>query len=439
MRRRAKRPPRSSYASLGILGILLAYAGLVYLALDAARDLPGMLFLALLFALLTFALTCLLISQFLLPVKSIQERTKIFHRLLGFFLGEKGPVIFVRDGKSIATHAEKDRKGPGVLLSDHASAAVLRTNTRFTRSVGPGQVVFTTPGERPAEELDLRQQERTALGEPPATGSSAELSAVNSLAVTLDGIPLAAKLSVRFLLQREFPLQPGIIPDPPPYHTQEVAIQKAVFGRVHDGESGIPWSEIPMRLVVEIWRDLVKQKPLEAFISTRRPVGQMLREIEETMFARLTGDPSTHGDQGSPEASLLSERGIHVLGVEISELSLPQDIQSDRLRDWFSNWAGPIQRELSEAEEQERYARKEGEAQASAELAESLTGSLRQELAWEKSLNQKDTLLLLLSDASEIASADSSVRSFESELRLIIADLKTRDANCRPPSMEDPR
>ena len=79
----------------------------------------------------------------------ILQRMAVIRRLLGFALSERGPVTYIRDGKSIEAHEESKRVGLGVFLIDHSSAAVLRTDIAFTRAIGPG-VTFTKAGERRA-------------------------------------------------------------------------------------------------------------------------------------------------------------------------------------------------------------------------------------------------------------------------------------------------
>jgi hypothetical protein len=52
------------------------------------------------FAFVTFFfLSLLLVSQFVLPVLSSEERSKVFNRLLLYFTGGHGPAIFVKEGQ----------------------------------------------------------------------------------------------------------------------------------------------------------------------------------------------------------------------------------------------------------------------------------------------------------------------------------------------------
>ena len=67
------------------------------------------------------------VSQFVLPVQTRQERRRVFGRLLLHIRGKHGPAVFVKDGKLVGSHQELEnkRKGPGVALIDSASAIAL--------------------------------------------------------------------------------------------------------------------------------------------------------------------------------------------------------------------------------------------------------------------------------------------------------------------------
>jgi hypothetical protein len=77
-------------------------------------------------------------SQFLLPVSKLSHRSQIFSRLLAYFVGAHGAAVFVENGRLRGRPEETERRGVGVLWLDTASAAVLRSETSFTRTVGPG-------------------------------------------------------------------------------------------------------------------------------------------------------------------------------------------------------------------------------------------------------------------------------------------------------------
>ena len=405
------------------VGLVLAAAayGLLY---QAAYDASGSLFqsvlLHLAIGLAAVLLSAALVAQFLLPVRRPRERQWAIGRLLNHMLGERGPVSLVRDGQALEGAGERARRGPGVLLMDHCSAAVLRTDLRFTRTVGPGTVAFTEPFEWLAASLDLRRQRRTLLAGPPTTGAAAGEQEISTLGITRDGVPVTATLQVTFMLDRKSPLARGAISDPPPYSFSPQAIQQAVYGQVVQEAQDLPWSGLPLRLAVDAWRELVKDIGLNQ-LSAADP-----RELEQQVLAQLAHAPRG----GSPAAKLLEDRGIRVLAVRIEEIHLPAEIRQERLQEWFEGWSGPVQRELSEAEGLERDARRRGQSEASASLARSLTHRLVQGLRWDEPLGPRDSLLLLFEGALEHCSRDPRLAHLTGGLREATEEIKGRDAGC---------
>lgn len=141
----------------------------------------------------------LLVSQFVLPVQTLDERLRVFQRLFLFMLGRHGPAIRVREGKQIARLEELRSYRPGVALIDLCSAVALeqrwvplsaqstqqiatRRGRRMSRQqtdqqmmplvrvAGPG-ISFTEFGERIRGVVDLRRQFRL---EYPVSGATRE-------------------------------------------------------------------------------------------------------------------------------------------------------------------------------------------------------------------------------------------------------------------------
>ena len=75
-----------------------------------------------------FLLAMLLISQFVLPVITSQERSKVFSRLLSYISGSHGPAIFIREAKEKAREEELKSSRPGVAFVDLCSAIALEKN-----------------------------------------------------------------------------------------------------------------------------------------------------------------------------------------------------------------------------------------------------------------------------------------------------------------------
>lgn len=64
-------------------------------------------------------------SQYVLPITGGEDRLNIFNRLLLFMSGKHGMAIHVKEGQSIQHPDEEKRRGPGVILVDSSSAAIL--------------------------------------------------------------------------------------------------------------------------------------------------------------------------------------------------------------------------------------------------------------------------------------------------------------------------
>jgi hypothetical protein len=413
-----------------VAGFIVAAAAYALLY-RAAGPAPGSLFQSLLahgsVALAAALLSAALVAQFLLPVRRPRERGWVIGRLLNHMLGERGPVTVIREGQALEAAGERARRGPGVLLLDHCSAAVLRTDLRFTRTAGPGTVVFTEPQEWLAASLDLRRQRRALRASPPTTGAAASEQEISAMGVTRDGVPVTAGLQITFMLDRQTPLTRGAISDPPPYSISPQAIQQAVYGRVVHEAQDMPWTELPLRLAVDAWRELVKEISLNQLAAANGQGEPAVRDLEQQILARLTRG----GRTDSPAARLLEERGIRVLAVRLEELHLPGEIRQERLQEWFERWAGPVQRELNESEGLEREARRRGQAEASVSLARSLTHRLVQSLRWDEPLGARDSLLLLFEGALEYCSREPRLAHLSAGLRQAAEEIKNRDASCR--------
>ena len=96
-------------------------------------------------------------AQFTLPLKHTRERLRAAWRLFMYLINRHGPAIFINDGTIVRGERELEKSGPGVMLLDTASAAVLRTSTKVTRAVGPG-VAFLGAREKVGGIVDLHRQ-----------------------------------------------------------------------------------------------------------------------------------------------------------------------------------------------------------------------------------------------------------------------------------------
>jgi hypothetical protein len=390
------------------------------------------------FALLFFIA---LFAQFTLPVHDLQERWDGIRRLLGFLLGERGPVTFIRNGEAVESHGERSRKGPGVFLIDYASAAVLRTDVAFTRAVGPG-LVFSKPGEWLGEAIDLRPQLRSVKGFTPPTGAPADLEAVNSLAVTKDGIPVSTDLAVTFMLEPDPGLNNKAIgsTDQPPYPYHREAVEKAVYGHAYGEFEDLPWTELPLRLAIDLWRDVIKEKSLKELTVYMEHSDPPLMDINKSILQRLappiedpTEDEAPEKPELGSEHKILASRGIRVLSVEASHLYLPDDVRFERLAEWRHAWSGDIQAAVTDAREEAYRASHQGEAEASYVLFQKLTSTLYDQLSRSQKPNRRDTLNYIINDAYELCGEDRMVEdgiTMAGQLSQISNELSNLDGDC---------
>ena len=417
-RRRGSR--LGAFVVLAVLAYLILLIGVVGSPGEAFKLASGSALVALLALLPTLAL----IAQFVLPVRDRTGRRSVFGRLLNYLLGERGTVTFIRDGKPQAAKEERALRGAGVIWADHLSAALLRTDTAMTRLVGPGGLAFTEPGEWLAEGLDLRRQRRSISGSTPPTGMPATADEVSAMALTLDGIPVSASLSVTFVLERRTPVESNDIADAPPIVPSVGALQAAAYGKMVSGEQDWSWSEIPHRLMVELWRDEVKDRNLDEFLADHSSV---LAGIEAAILVRLTQESD------NSDLRLIKERGIRVLDVSISDLQIPSDIQAEQLQAWFDEWAGPIRKELDESVDLVREAGIRGEATASTLLIERLTHKMSQQLQLDRTISQRDAIILILEDAAQLCTEVPRLSSLTVQVREALEQVKASSTECAEP------
>jgi hypothetical protein len=328
-------------------------------------------------------------------------------------------------------------------LVDHTSAAVLRTDTQFTRAIGPG-VHFSQRGEWLAEPLDLRPQKRRARGHKPSTDQPPAPEGVSTQALTHDGIPIATDLSVTFMLDpghRQVP-RSGRREDRSPYEYNPVSAERAVYAHAYGEFEDLPWTALPLRLAVDLWREIVKTYTLEKLLGQDRgtipPMQQIKARIETRLSSATVDVLDSHGRrvaQESREFQILAARGVRVLAVGgMTALYLPDDIRLERTRIWQEKWAGSIQSSLAQADEQVRQARRDGELKAGELLLRDLTRELAGELSSNRAPGRRDTLRLVLQSAIRLCAhhpelLDRSALSMQ--LTEVLRELETLDDDCR--------
>ena len=391
--------------------------------------------------LLVFLATLVLCAQFVLPVESLEDRWSAIQRLVGHVLGERGPVTYIREGKAIQAHGEDRRRGPGVFLVDHASAVVLRTDTSFTRAAGPG-VVFSRAGERLAEAVDLRRQERSLGPEEPASNGKDRQRTMTSTAVTRDGINVSARIGVTFMIDPGHRREPreGRDPEKPPYEYHAQSVERAVFGHMYGQYEDVSWDELPLLLVSDLWREEIKHWSLNQLLTDHEGEQPALERIGERMLIRLTpgleNKPvEAHAAEGDAlESDILFSRGIRVLELEVNSLKVPQDVQRERLLQWRETWYGETQAALQEAREALEGHRKQGETKAVLLMLRNLPVDLEHILAQGDKPGTRESLASLLHGAISLCKAEgvvSGASHLVPRFEQMLEELERLDADCR--------
>lgn len=239
-------------------------------------------------------------AQFVLPVRTFSDRLKVVGRLMTYLAGGHGPALFVENGVIRARESEKQRKGPGVIWLDSASAAVLRTGVKFTRTVGPG-VHFTEANESIAGTADLHQlnltvgpDEKEDQGDKdpfkatretcPNDYESIQKRRWETSALTRDGIEIVATIGVTFHIaakEDEGNTRFG-------FNAQNA--EKAIRDSLTRGAdaSQPAWSELPARMAVDVWREYVRKfRQDELFAIAENRVDTGLQTIAAMVAKRL--------------------------------------------------------------------------------------------------------------------------------------------------------
>jgi hypothetical protein len=236
-------------------------------------------------------------AQFVLPVFRFRERQKIFDRLVAHLSIGHGPAMFAENGTLVASKGEKEKTGAGVVWLDSASAAQLRTNTRFTRTLGPG-VHFTNHDEYIAGVVDLHQQslrlgpqdndetfktkeQLIADGKSEEEFSAIQKRRSQTSALTRDSIEVIPNINVMFKIDAD-PVEGDGPGSRFGYRETEKAEENPVFKAIA-GEGINPnlaalsrekqvvaWNKLPAAIAADLWREYLSKFTLsELFAPTQ--------------------------------------------------------------------------------------------------------------------------------------------------------------------------
>ena len=448
----------------GILAFLLVYGILTALQGDWQSHMFRMMGDALLVVLGT-AFWLIFFTQFILPVRKLANRVRLLERIFIYYAPKfltlglvdlHGPAIFIKDGKIIQKAikkggqitAEIEKRGPGVIWLDSASAAVLRTPVRFTRAVGPG-IVFTRGDETIAGVVDLHTQKHS-LGpeenEDPFASKPDDLTdeAYKDLqdrirwmtsGMTRDGIEVVAKISVTFKIDADEGKHEGNTYFG--YNAEAVfkAIANESINPSFDKDSPhfrVAWNERPALIAADLWREYLRKFTLSQLFEFLpgagpgqpktgdetalqfivRMINERLKQSQASVIDEV-GRP-TGQKQPSREFQLLKDSGIKMLKVSVKHLCFPPGIEEQLVRQWSAKWLETARWEREQVEQKRSLASLAGMEDALREFA--LQAS--RELAKHPTRQPKDALAMLLQDSLNGTKRNPSLyRRLDSEPR----------------------
>lgn len=317
-------------------------------------------------------------AQFILPTRTLRERWAVIWRSILYFGGRHGAAVFIENGNIRSRGEETKRTGAGLLWLDSASAALLRTNTNYTRTLGPG-IHFTQKGEFIAATTHLFPVILSfgpADSENPFTVSSTDPKYEEiqrrhweTRALTRDAIEVGASIAVLFRIRAEA--------SEADKQSGKGTVGKSRFG--YDQENvnrylresiaqGVRvdqpvWSPLPNQMAVDVWREYLSRFKLDQLFAVkeekidadgRRSVITYLQFIAEMVKKRLTeanvpalndfGEP-TGEVLPSPEYDRLTRMGLKVINVNLKRVIFKPEIEEKFVGQWTTLWMKNAQKE----------------------------------------------------------------------------------------------
>lgn len=389
-------------------------------------------------------------SQFVLPIQNPKYRQEIYSRVKNFETGSRGPALFIKNGRVIMHEGEEDKRGPGVIVLDTASAAVLRTDTEITNTVGPG-IVFTKSykynneirNEYIAGSVDLRAQ-RQFIGplptDPPflkpalisAAKDNDEIQSrrQQTIGATRDGFDISASISIKFSIKRpaEKKVSESGVKSQYGFDTDSVrnAITREVIqlGASEDNKIRLEWNQLPAHLVVNIWREYIRKFKLGDLFTASGVNG--LQTIEDMINKRVKqanveGLDDTGLQNGAWTESLefkqLQSRGLEIMDVRIHNVLFEASIEEQTINQWSTEWMKIAKLEENYLKDKETLietaSRDEGSKAFAKIVSKQFSGK-----ATQPQQNPFKTLQLLILPLKEFILNESSANSdMENELR----------------------
>ncbi len=226
---------------------------------------------------LLYQLCVFFYAQFILPIGTLADRQKTVSRLWLHARDAHGPAIFVQNGRKVERLGESEKRGPGILWVDTASAVVTRTFTTFKQVLGPG-VHFIEGNEKIASIISLHTQtqgigptrEDDPFEKPKDNPTEEEQkryleSRARCLAVralTRDGIEVFPSISVTFKIDA-LPARPGKKGSHFGFNAE--AVEKAARSEginpntLSEEKRRVEWNQLPALMAADLWREYLSK------------------------------------------------------------------------------------------------------------------------------------------------------------------------------------
>lgn len=322
-------------------------------------------------------------AQFTLPLRTVEHRKDAFMRLMLYIFGATGPVVRVENGEILERKGEQEKSGPGVVILDTASAAVIRTPSAFKPAIGPG-VYFTEAHEKIAGTVDLHIQKGgigpleeddpfVAMDKNDPDPAILELRKRRfaTQGLTRDGIEVVPRITVSVRLDVKQPEGKSR------FGYSHESVEKAIKSQPEDLEDKAPSSggkvdlvRLPLHLAADIWKECISRYTLEELFSSTPGTQTALQLITVELGDRLkknhyqqtdeVGRSIVKKERPSAEFKMLSDRGIRVIGVTIPFLKFPAKVEEKILASWKSTWLIRAQQEREYIEQIRAYERERG-------------------------------------------------------------------------------
>ncbi len=306
-------------------------------------------------------------------------------RVKNFETGKRGPALFIKNGRVIMHEGEADKRGPGVIVLDTASAAVLRTDTEIKDTVGPG-VIFTKSykhnnefhNEYVAGSVDLRSQwqfigplttDQPFLNPVPTSPkdyNETQSRRQQTSGLTRDGFEISPTISIKFSVKRPIekkPTESGVISQ---YGYDADSVRNAItreviqLGTSENSKTRLEWNKLPAHLVVNIWREYIRKFKLDDLFTSSGISG--LQTIEDMINKRVKqSDVVALDDTGLPtgewleslEYKQLQSRGLEIMEVRIHNVLFDPPMEEQRIKQWSAEWMKIAKKEEKHLEEKE--------------------------------------------------------------------------------------